>query len=146
VEAALSQIAAALPPVCADAFDGDRQAAVHDLYPCLVDRIARDRLRASGVHLGARARLGRAGALDLFLDGLTAAEPVLPHHPGYSALERRLSRWIDDGLGQLSSAAWKLALRLDERAAPSLALELWLQAEDDPTLSLPASLLRDGGE
>ena len=54
-----------------------------------------------------------------------------------------------DGLGALargSAAAWKLSLHLDERTAGSgteLVLELWLQAEDDPSLSLPASLAWD---
>jgi hypothetical protein len=150
VEAALAQIAAALPPVCADAFDGDADAVVHDLYPCVVDQIARDRLRADGVRLAGRRGRERAGALELFLDGLTAPEPSLPPHSGYSALERRLARWVDDGLGQLSTAPWRLALHLDERSPDGvepqvLVLELWLQAGDDPTLSLPASLLWDGG-
>ena len=52
VQATLTEIAAALPAVSADAFDGDRDATVHDLYPVLVDQLARDRLRADGVRLG----------------------------------------------------------------------------------------------
>ena len=44
VQARSREIAAALPPVAADAFDGDRDATVHDLYPVVVDQIARDRL------------------------------------------------------------------------------------------------------
>jgi len=32
-----------LLPVAADAFDGDRDTMVHDLYPVVVDQIARDR-------------------------------------------------------------------------------------------------------
>src|SRR5438445_561391 len=71
----------------------------------------------------------------------------LPEHSGYSTLEGRLTKWVDDGLSQLSAAPWKLALHLDERdPAAGLTLELWLQAEDDPTLGLPASLLWSGGE
>ncbi|MBA2331362.1 MAG: DEAD/DEAH box helicase, partial [Actinobacteria bacterium] len=147
VQETLAQIAAALPAVAASAFDGDAAAVVDDLYPVLVDQIARDRLRASGVRLASPPRL-RAGALELFLAGLTAPEPVLPRHSGYAALERRLSRWVDDGLGRLSSAPWKLALHLDERPAadgpPTLVLELWLQAEDAPTLGLPATLVWNG--
>ena len=147
LEDALTRIAAALPFVAASAFGGDRDATVHDLYPVLVDEVARDRLRASGVRLANPARQ-RPGALELFLAGLTAPEPVLPRHSGYAALERRLSRWVDDGLGRLSAAPWRLALHLDERLADdessSLVLELWLQAEDDPTLGLPASLVWNG--
>ena len=152
VQDALQQIAAALPAVAAIAFDGDRDATVHDLYPVVVDQIARDRLRARRVRLSNRLRAGRPTAIELFLDGLTAPEPELPRHPGYAALERQLTRWVDNGLGRPSTAAWRLGVHLDERPAPddegepALVLELWLQAEDDPTLGLPASLLWEGGE
>ena len=37
----LGAIAAAAPAVCADAFDGDADAFVHDLYACAVDELAR---------------------------------------------------------------------------------------------------------
>jgi hypothetical protein len=150
VQATLAEIAAALPPIAADAFYGDRDATVHDLYPVVVDRIARDRLRADRVTLVGRTGL-RSSALELFVEGLGAAEPLLPQHSGYAALKRQLSRWVYDGLGALargSAAAWKLSLHLDERATGSgteLVLELWLQAEDDASLSLPASLVWDGG-
>ena len=40
----LDEIAAALPLVSAERFHGDRDATVGDLYPPLVDQIARDRL------------------------------------------------------------------------------------------------------
>ena len=53
-----------------------------------------------------------------------------------------------DGLGALargSEASWRLALHLDERDE-QIVLELWLQAEDDPSLSLPASLVWEGGD
>ncbi len=150
VEQTLARIAEALPPVCAASFDGDADAAVHHLYPIAVDQIARDRLREDGVRLGGHLGRGRPNALELFLDGLTASEAVLPAHSGYAALERRLSRWVDEGLGRLSHTSWTLGLHLDERdyagpdGAPALVLELWLQAEDDPTLGLPAELLWDG--
>jgi len=143
VDRHLSLIAAALPPVCADAFEGDREAVVHDLYPYLVDHIARSRLRAAGVRLVQPLRRTRS-AIELFLEGLTAPSPELPEHSGFSALEARLSKWVDEGLSTLSAAPWRLALHLDEReGAGGLALELWLQAADDDTLSLPASLLWD---
>ena len=109
----------------------------------LVDRIARDRLRAARVNL-VRPR-SRPTALERFLEGLTADEPALPPSAGYPALARRLSRWVHDGLSQRSEAAWKLGLHLDERP-PDLVLQLWLHATDDPTVSLPASLLEEGAD
>jgi hypothetical protein len=145
VQASLDEIAAALPTAAAAAFGGDRDETVRDLYPVLVDQIARDRLQAGRVRLGATLRNGRPTALELFLDGLSAPDPELPRHAGYAALNRRLSRWLDDGLGRRSSAPWTLSLHLDERGT-SLVLELWLHAEDDPTLGLPASLLQEGDE
>ena len=145
VERALTQIAASLPAVSADAFDGDREELVHDLYPYLVDHIARARLRRDDVRLTRPTGRTRT-ATELFLEGLTAPTPELPEHPGYSALEKRLTKWVDDGLSQLSAAPWQLALHLDERESDGLTLELWLQAEDDPTVSLPAALLWSGGE
>src|SRR3989440_5087933 len=151
VQASLAEIAAALPPVAADAFGGDRDLTVHDLYPVVVDQVARDRLRDDRVILA--ARLPRSpSALELFVEGLAGAESSLPPHSGYAALKRQLSRWVYDGLGSLargSEAPWKLSLHLDERTAggeTELVLELWLQAGDDPTLSLPASLALEGGE
>ncbi len=152
----LDGIAAALPTVCVDAFDGDRDALVHDLYACAVDRIARDRLGVAGVRLGNRLLRNRPSAPELLLDGLTSAEPELPSHAGLAALERRLTDWVDRGLERRSVAPWLLSLRLDEQIEPdpdselagsaSVVLELWLQAADDPTLALPTSLLYDGGD
>jgi hypothetical protein len=150
VQATLAEIAAALPAVAADAFAGDREATVQDLYPVVVDQIARDRLRAGRVSLVGRLPV-RPSALDLYLEGLVAAESLLPPHSGYAALRRQLARWVYDGLGVLargSEARWKLSLHLDERAAggeTGLVLELWLQAEDDAQLSLPAALVWEGG-
>ena len=144
VQAALAEIAAAFPPAGASAFGGDRDATVHDLYPVLVDQIARDRLRADRVRL-APGRSVRPTALDLFLEGLTASDAALPRHSGLATLERRLSDWVDRGLATRARTSWTLGLHLDERddgnGEPRLVLELWLQAADDPTLGLPASLL-----
>src|SRR5665213_2884622 len=146
IEEALTQIAAALPEVCAAAFDGDADAAVHDLYPYAVDYIARARLRAANVQLTSPTRRVRS-AIELFLEGLTAPVAELPENSGYSALERRLTKWVDDGLTQLNTSPWKLVLHLDERDDNRLALEVWLQASDDTTLTLPASLLwSDAGD
>src|SRR5438552_8868500 len=145
VQATLSAIAAAMPPACAGAFDGDAQATVLDLYPVVVDQLARDRLREARVRLTTPTPYGRRSALDLFLDGLTAPEAGLPPHSGYAALERQLTRWVGGGLDQRSAAPWKPELRLDESTSGALVLELWLQAEDDTTLSLPAARLWDGG-
>ena len=152
VQQNLDAVAAALPAICADAFDGDPDALVHDLYACAVDQIARDRLGAAGIRLGNRLMRTRPSAPEVFLDGLTSSDPELPLHAGLGALERRLTDWVDRGLERRSSAPWLLSLRLDEREEPSvdgstpLVLELWLQAADDPTLSLPTSLLFDGGD
>ena len=98
VQKALTQIAAALPEVCAAPFDGDRDAAVHDLYPVLVDQIARDRLQADRVQLdrpvaAPAARPPRSCSWT----GSPPPTPKLPPHSGYAALRRRLSAWIDTG-------------------------------------------------
>ena len=77
-----------------------------------------------------------------------------PPDPGYLALERRVGAWVDGGLAHRSRAPWNLGLRLDEDGepgasdgeAPPVVLELWLEAADDPTLALPASLLEDGAD
>ena len=119
VQAALAAIAAGLPPVGAGAFDGDREATVHDLYPVLVDQIARDCLRADRVRL-APSKAGRANAIDHLLEGLTAPDSALPRHSGLAALERRLSDWVDAGLGTLTRTVWRLGLHLDERLPPTL--------------------------
>ena len=140
IQSALTALADALPPVGAGAFGGDREATVHDLYPVLVDQIARDRLRADHVQL-APGKAGRPNAIDHLLEGLTAPDSALPRHSGLAALERRLSDWVDGGLAHRARTTWTLGLHLDEREDGHLALELWLQAEDDPTLGLPASLL-----
>jgi hypothetical protein len=146
VRETLAALERAAPQAYGSAVDGDVEAALDDLYASLVDRIARDRLRAAGVRLG-----GRLTAPERFLAGLVADDPELPPHRGYAALERKLSDWVDRGLGRLSTAPWVLALRLDDRTAgpdepQRFALELWLQAADDPTLTLPAALVWDGAD
>ncbi|HVW88261.1 MAG TPA: hypothetical protein VHC01_02240 [Gaiellaceae bacterium] len=52
VESTLTAIAAASPAVIADYFHGDRAAVVNDLYPRLVDQIARARLVDGDVSIG----------------------------------------------------------------------------------------------
>jgi superfamily II DNA or RNA helicase len=151
VDATLDEIAAALPPVAYDAFD-DADEAVRDLYPVLVDRVARDRLRAAKVRLAPPAGPGRQGAPERLLEALAADEPDVAQHGALPSLQRRLADWVDSGLGVLLDSGWHVALHLDElrgdhEGSGALALQLWLHAEDDPTLSLPADLLwRGGGE
>jgi superfamily II DNA or RNA helicase len=146
IEEALAEIAAALPAVSAEYFHGDRTATVGDLYPRLVDQIARDRLVAARVKLVDPTRVSRSRAVDAFLDALTSPEPDLPVGPSYASLEKRVGRWVDEGLGRVIEAPWTLGLHLDERVSGgALVLELWLHAEDEPSLALPASLLWDAG-
>ncbi len=149
----LQAIAYAAPAASADAFDGDTRAFVHDLYACAVDELARRALREAGVTL--TSSLSRTtGAAERFLAGLAAPTPELPADSGYAALERRVAAWVDGGLARRSRAPWNLGLRLDEldpvaaadADAPSVVLELWLEAADDPTLALPAALLETGAD
>ena len=144
VQARLDEIALALPLVAAEGFHGDRDATVGDLYPQLVDQIARDRIVAAGVRLGDPTR--RRTAIESFLQGLGSEDPELPQNSSFATLERRLSRWVDDGLAEVKDTTWRVALHLDERPRSGLALELWLHADDDPTLQLPVSMLWQGGE
>ena len=144
VTAELAAIAASAPAVCADPFDGDVDGFVHDLYACAVDELARQAIRAAAVR-PATSGLRETGAADRLLAGLLSGEPELPSHTGYAALERRLSAWVDGGLANRSRAPWNVGLRLSERDGEVVAA-LWLEAADDPTLALPASLLRDGNE
>ena len=144
----LEAIADAAPAICGTAFDGDLDAFVDDLYGCAVDELARRALR--GVRVGAQASRPD-GAPQRLVDALHSDDPVLPAHGGYAALERRLSAWVDGGLGRRSRAPWNVGLRLDEHTdhdadGSRVVVELLLQAADDPTLALPASLLRDGDD
>jgi non-specific serine/threonine protein kinase len=148
----LDAIAHAAPAAAADAFGGDTRAFVYDLYGCAVDELARRALRRAGVSLAVPSPRP-AGATEQFLAGLAAPTPELPSGSGYVALERRVGAWVDGGLAHRSRAPWNLGLRLDEGEeagladdAPPVVLELWLEAADDPTLALPASLLRDGAD
>jgi SNF2-related domain/SNF2 Helicase protein/Helicase conserved C-terminal domain len=146
VEEALATHAAALPAVSAEYFHGDRMAVVDDVYPRLVDQIARDRLVAAGVRLTGPKQAIRSRALESFLAGLTSPDPALPAGPTYTTLAKRVTKWVDEGLGRIVEAPWTLGLHLDERVpGGALTLELWLHAEDDPTLAMPASLLWETG-
>jgi hypothetical protein len=144
VESTLTAIAAAAPPVIADYFHGDRAAVVQDIYPRLVDHIARSRLVAAGVTLGSERAFGRGRSVEAFLHGLTSADSELPHGPAYGALEKKVTRWVDTGFARIVRAPWGAGLHLDERAG-RLVLQLWLHAEDDSSVALPASLLWDSG-
>ena len=73
----LAALAHAAPAAAADAFDGDTDAFVHDLYGCAVDELARRALR--GAVLVPRAPGGRRAARpSSFLAGLAAANPSSP--------------------------------------------------------------------
>src|SRR5260221_12834093 len=98
IQVRLDEIATALPLVAAEGFHSDRDATVGDLYPQLVDQIARDRIVAAGGRLGDPTR--RRPALAAFLQGLSSEDPELPPNSSYATLERRLSRWVDDGLAE----------------------------------------------
>ena len=146
IEEELAGLGAALPAVSAEYFHGDRMAVVDDVYPRLVDQIARDRLVAAGVKFTEPSQLIRSRALEHFLDGLVSPDPELPAGPTYTSLAKRITKWVDEGLGRIVEAPWTLGLHLDERVpGGALTLELWLHAEDDPTLALPAKLLWESG-
>ena len=98
IQRQLAEISSALPLVGAEGFHDDREATIADLYPRLVDQIARDKLVAAGVQLGSAPRIGRRTAVDSFLAGLSSPDPELPQNASYESLERRLTRWVDDGL------------------------------------------------
>ena len=148
----LDAIVHSAPGACAEAFGGDVDAFVDDLYGCAVDELARAALHAANVRPGTTTR--QTGAAERFFAGLVAPQPELPSHAGYPALERRVNAWVDGGLARRSRAPWNLGLRLDDTDrsrsgsddAPAVVLELWLEAADDPTLALPASLLAEGSD
>jgi hypothetical protein len=134
----LDAIVAAAPPAAGE---------LDELYPQLVDQIARDKLLAADVKLAGPSQLGRSPALEGVLRALAAPDPDLPVGPTYATLERRLSRWVDLGLQEIRETRWQLGLHLDERPGrDALAVEQWLHADDDPTLSLPVALLRQGDD
>ena len=136
----LDALADAAPAVCAFPFEGDTDAFVYDLYGCAVDELARRALRRT------RARGdARDGAPERRRSMRRTS--ALPANAGYPALERRPNAWVDGDSGRRSRAGTSAcdSTRTSTRL-PRVSLELWLQAADDPTLALPASLLRDGGE
>jgi hypothetical protein len=141
----LDAISDAAPAICAAPFDGEADTFVYDLYGCALDELARRALN----DVSLRTPGLRDGAPERFLTTLHADDPTLAASAGYAALERRLSAWVDGGLDRRSRAPWNVGLRLDEHddGGPSrVVVELWLQAADDPTLALPASLLHEGSD
>ena len=142
----LDALADAAPAVSAAAFEGDADAFVDDFYACALDELARRALRA----VRPRVDIPRDGSVGHLVEALHAADPRLPGG-GYVALERRLNAWVDGGLGRRSRAPWNVGLRLhEEPGGPGddthVAVEIFLQAADDGSLALPASLLRDGAD
>jgi non-specific serine/threonine protein kinase len=144
VESTLTAIAAASPAAIADYFHGDRAAVVNDLYPRLVDQIARAQLVEAEVSIGSSRAFGRGRAVEAFLAGLAADDAELPHGASYAALEKKVTRWVDEGFATLPSSPWRVGLHLEDRPG-GLALQLWLHASDDATVALPAALLWDAG-
>jgi len=138
ITAYLSEIADALPFVSSEGFHDDPESAVHDLYPRLADEIARSRLGAVRY-----STFGRRTAADAVLDTLVSPDPELPPSTSYAGLERRLTRWVDDGLATLKEATWQLELHLEERPGKRLLVERWLAADN---ISFPVSILDEGGE
>ena len=117
----LDEIADAAPGICATAFDGDIDAFVDDLYGCAIDELARRALH--GVRATPPSRL-RDSAPERLLAALHSDDPTLPADGGYAALERRLSAWVDGGLGRRSRAPWNVGpptRRADGRARRRLA-------------------------
>ena len=92
VRAELDAIAHAAPAASAEAFDGDTQAFVDDLYGCAVDELARRALRDAGVglsvSLAASRRRGRALPRGARRSGAGAARRR--RLPGARAARRRL--------------------------------------------------------
>ena len=102
----LHAISDATPAICTEPFDGDADAFVYDLYGCALDELARRALTAVSI----RAPGWRDAAPERFLATLHADDPTLPANAGYTALERRLSAWVDGGLDRRSRAPWNLSL------------------------------------
>src|SRR4029079_9873045 len=111
---------------------------------CAVDELARRAIRGRDLRPASGVR--EPGGAERLLARLPADAPALPPHGGYAALERRLSAWVDGGLAHRSRAPWNVGLRLSEGERGRVGVALWLEAADDPTLALPATLLRDGDE
>ena len=141
----LDRIAAAAPAVCADPFDGDPDGFVHDLYACAVDELARQSGSGGGCPPDAgRARVGRLRAPPRL--GCCPTSPRFRR----TAATRRSSGGSAHGstagwpIGRARRGTWGCACR--RARAEAVGVALWLEAADDPTLALPASLLRDGDE
>ena len=92
-----------------------------------------------------RSRFARR-ALDQFLEGLTPPTPCCHGTPATRRSTGSCRGWVDAGLGRARRRAGGSACTSTSGKATALVLELWLQAEDDPTLGLPASLLWSGDD
>ena len=148
VQAALADIAAALPPVAADAFDGDRDATgarplsrrrrPHRARPAA----RRPRQAARRICRGARRRSSSSSTGSPLPTRSCRPTPATRRCGGSSragcttgSARSRAARRRRGGSPSTSTSA-----------ATGIVLELWLQAEDDPSLSLPASLVWEGGD
>ena len=136
--------------------DGPARAAVAEALQELVDREARRRLVRAGVEL-VSARRGRRTATEAWLGSLTTHDPWLPASlpaKEVAALAAHVVDWARTGLPTVGPT--RLCLRIHEPAEPvdPWRVELLLQATDDPSLIVPATMAwagdhlpgLDGGE
>ena len=123
-----------------------REAVVEALQE-LVDTAARRRLVQAGVTL-VPPRRGRRAATEAWLVSLTADDPWLPaslRAEDVVALAAEVATWVRSGLP--TAGPTRLCLRFhepDDHAHPWL-VELLLQATDDPSLIVPATVAWTGG-
>ena len=148
----LDAIAHAAPAAAADAFDGDtRRIRPRPL-----------RLRGRRARAPRPARRGRHASRRLARPrGRRGAVPRRPRRADAGASGRRAATPRSSGGSPHGSTAGSHAARArrgtsgsastrrtprDAGIAPPVVLELWLEAADDPTLALPASLLESGAD
>ena len=140
----------AAPRACCARGGGRRVRRRHRCIRPRPLRLRGRRARAAGAAYRAAvpAAAGRraSSAVEHFLAGWPS--PALPAHAGYPALERRLA----SGRRGPSRRSRAPEPRPPPRRAGSgrrggrRRPRAWLEAADDPTLALPASLLRDGSD
>ena len=144
----LAALAHAAPAAAADAFDGDTDALVHDLYGCAVDELARRALRT--VPLVPRPPVGAPRAPSSTSSRgwprRARRSPRTPATPRSSDGSRRGSTRASPAARARRGTSASASTSRSGRRDGAVVLELWLEAADDPTLALPASLLRDGSD
>jgi hypothetical protein len=109
LQAELDAIVAAAPPAAGE---------LDELYPQLVDQIARDKPFAAEVRLAGPSQLGRSPALEGVLRAPPRPTRTFRTGPTYATLERRLSRWVDLGLRRSAETRWQLGLHPRRASRP----------------------------